>query len=101
MMKIFVKTGCPFCARALAALDAHGLEFEEKNVSDPEVVKELIALGGKKQEPFLVDGEVMLYESRAIVDYIQRKYGNAEVYKRKPRIFFARGHETCPTESIA
>ena len=97
MMTIFVKTGCPFCARALAALDAYGLQYEEKNVSDPEVVQELISLGGKKQEPFLVDGEVMLYESRAIVDYIEKTYGGKAVEK-KPRLFFTRGSETCPTE---
>ncbi len=100
MMQIFVKTGCPFCARALAALDAHGLAYEEKNVSDPEVVKELIQLGGKKQEPFLVDGDMMIYESRAIIEYIERKYGNVETEKRKPRLFFARGHEVCPTEAV-
>ncbi len=99
-MQIFVKTGCPFCARALAALDAHGLTYEEKNVSDPEVVKELIALGGKKQEPFLVDGDTMLYESRAIVAYIEKKYGSNDGVSQKPRLFFARGHETCPTEKV-
>jgi glutathione S-transferase len=96
-MQIFVKTGCPFCARALAVLDAYGLSYEEKNVADPEVVKELIALGGKKQEPFLVDGEMMLYESKSIVKYIEKKYGNPEILMQKPRLYFARGNEVCPT----
>ena len=98
MITIFVKTGCPFCARALAALDAYGLQYEEKNVSDPKNVEEMIQLGGKKQEPFLIDGDIMMYESRAIVSYIEKTYGDTSGMNKKPRLYFARGNETCPTE---
>ena len=95
MMTLYVKTGCPFCARTLAALDAHGIAYETKNVADPGVVEELIALGGKKQEPFLVDGHTMMYDSQSIINYIERKYGNHASKGQKPRIHFARGTELC------
>lgn len=95
-MVIYIKTGCQFCARALAALDAYGVAYTTKNVSDPEVVKELIALGGKKQEPFLVDGEHMIYESQAIVKYVEEKYGTSiGIQKNKPTVHFVGGGEVC------
>lgn len=75
MITLFAKSGCPYCAKALAALDAHGLSFIKKNIADSAVADELIALGGKKQVPYLVDGETKLYESDAIVDYLNTTYG--------------------------
>ncbi len=93
MIQFFVKTNCPFSARARAALDAYKLSYKEKNVSDPKVVEELIALGGKKQEPFLVDGSTMMYESQAIIDYIERTYGGGD--KPKPKIHYAKGSDVC------
>ena len=97
MIQLYVKTGCPFCAKVIAVLDAYQIPYEEKNVSDPAVVEKLIALGGKKQEPFMVDGETMMFESQNIVDYLEKKY--AETVgdgPRKPRIHFAKGTELCP-----
>ncbi|MBX2866943.1 glutathione S-transferase N-terminal domain-containing protein [Candidatus Kaiserbacteria bacterium] len=65
---------------ALKKLEDLNLEFEEKNVADEGVVDELIALGGKKQEPFLVDSETgkSMYESDAITEYLQEQYGSKD-----------------------
>jgi glutaredoxin 3 len=95
-MQLYVKTGCPFCAKAIAVLDTYGLSYEEKNVSDPAITAELIALGGKKQEPFLVDGETMMYESENIVAYIETKHGGGGG-ENKPRVHFAQGTDVCPS----
>ncbi len=97
MITLYLKTGCPFCAKVLAVVDAYQIPYVEKNVSDPEVVKELVALGGKKQEPFLVEGETMMYESQAIIAYLEEKYGQIEGEKKKPKIHFARGTDVCPS----
>ncbi len=98
MITLFVKTGCAFCTRTIAVLNRHKISYEEKNVSDPAVVEELIALGGKKQAPFLVDGDTMMYESQSIIEYIERKYTNTPPgEKPKPKIHFAKGTDVCPT----
>lgn len=85
MITLYVKTGCPYCAKAIAALTEHNVPYEEKNIADSEVVKELIELGGKRQVPFLdddnmtpylVDDDVEMYESDAIVEYVAEKYGS-------------------------
>ncbi len=98
MITLFVKSGCQFSARAVAAFDAYEIPYEEKNVSDPKVVEELIALGGKKQEPFMVDGDIMMYDSRCIIEYIERKYGIPEDERLiKPKMEYAQGTDVCPT----
>jgi uncharacterized protein YggU (UPF0235/DUF167 family)/glutaredoxin len=53
-----------------------GLVFDEKNVADESVAEELVAKGGKRQMPYLIDSErdVAMYESNAIVAYLQEHY---------------------------
>lgn len=98
MIQLYVKTGCPFCAKVIAVLDAHQIPYEEKNVSDPAISEELISLGGKRQMPFMVDDHTMMYESRSIIDYIEHKYvGVVEGTKTKPKIHFAKGTDVCPS----
>ncbi len=94
MLTIFVKTGCPYCAKALAALDAHNVSFEEKNFADEAILQELLEKGGKKQVPFIIDGDVSMYESDAIVSYIETTYGKGE---SKPRVHIAQGTGMCPS----
>ncbi len=95
MTTLYVKTGCPFSARAIAALDAYQVPYELKNTADEGVLDELMELGKKKQFPFLVDGDVMMYESQSIIDYVERTYGAHLEEKKKPRILFSRGGAVC------
>lgn len=48
------------------------MEFTLKNIADEGVADELIARGGKRMVPYLVDEEtgVEMYESDDIVDYL-------------------------------
>lgn len=61
----------------LHAIEELGLVFEERNVADRGVADELIARGGRKQTPYLVDTETdtELYGSAKIVEYIMQRYG--------------------------
>ena len=77
MLTLYVKTGCPFCTKVLAAGKEIGIEFDEKNIADPAVAEELIQKGGKRQVPYLVDSDanVEMYESDAIVEYLHKNFG--------------------------
>jgi|SRR3989344_664497 len=79
MLTLYVKTGCPFCAAVLRKVEELGLAIEEKNIADDTVATELIARGGKRQVPYLVDSEraTEMYESGDIVDYLDTHYGNS------------------------
>lgn len=70
MMTLYVKTGCPWCKKVLDYADAHGIVFEQLNIADPKVAEELVKRGGKRQVPYLVDGNIEMYESADIVAYL-------------------------------
>ena len=79
-LTLYVKTGCAYCAKVLAAGEELGLTFDLKNVADEGISEELIERGGKRQMPYLVDEEkqVEMYESDAIVEYLHQRFGNKE-----------------------
>jgi glutaredoxin len=76
MLTLYVKTGCPFCHKVLDEGEELGVTFEEKNIADDAIAEELIARGGKRQAPYLVDEErgVEMYESDDIVTYLREHY---------------------------
>ena len=77
MLTLYVKTGCPFCAKVLNTGKELGIIFDEKNIADDAVASELVARGGKRQVPYLVDSErgVEMYESGDIDAYLREHYG--------------------------
>ncbi len=76
MLTMYVKTGCPYCARALHVVEELGLHVEQKNIADDAVAAELVARGGKRQVPYLVDTDTgaEMYESEDIADYLEKNY---------------------------
>jgi len=79
MLTLYVKTGCPFCAHVLAAGADLGVTFEERNIADDAIANELVARGGERQVPYLVDTDrdVEMYESGDIVEYLKAHYAKA------------------------
>lgn len=75
MITLYTKTGCPYCAKAIASFNEHGVPFAEKNIADEHVADELVREGGKRQVPYMIDGDVRMYESGDIVTYITATYG--------------------------
>lgn len=57
-----------------------GIEVEEKNIADEGVVDELVAHGGKRMVPYLIDSEcnVAMYESADIVEYLDTRFGEGK-----------------------
>ena len=76
MLTLYVKTGCPFCHKVLDTGRELGISFDEKNIADDTVAAELVARGGKRQVPYLVDSEkgIEMYESADIDVYLREHY---------------------------
>ena len=76
MLTLFVESGCAFCAAVLDTIHELGITVERKNIADPAVAAELVAHGGKRQVPYLIDSSrgVALYESDDIVKYLREQY---------------------------
>jgi glutaredoxin len=51
---LYVKTGCPWCAEALAVLDQDGIDYHIVNVSnDPAAFARMRTLSGQTKAPVL------------------------------------------------
>lgn len=90
MLTLYYKPTCPFCQRVLQMAENLKVEFDLKDITEGEEnLNELLAKGGQKQVPFLVDTEkdVSMYESSDIIDYIRENYANtAAEGEKKPKI---------------
>lgn len=77
MIKLYVKTGCPYCMATLAKVDELGVKINEQNISDPQILAELMEKGGKRQVPYMIDEDqnVSMYESGDIIDHLEMHYG--------------------------
>lgn len=91
---LYIKKGCFYCERVKSVCRSNSIEYTEKNITDEGVDAELIKLGGKHQVPFMVDGDVMMYESRSIIDYISKKYTKVET-SQKVQIHYVKGPNMC------
>lgn len=89
MLTLYTKASCPFCTRVFAVIDRLGIDVDIKDISEKEVhAEELIARGGKRQVPYLVDEaeSVEMYESDDIIAHFQKFYGQPTATANKPRI---------------
>jgi len=61
----------------MAFMKTHGIEAELRDRDVPPNEEELIARGGKRQTPYLVDTEtgVEMYESADIIAYLKKQNG--------------------------
>lgn len=80
MITLFSAAACPFAQRTRALLDQLDQSFDLREVDlenrDPELLKQ--SPTGKV--PFLVDGDVTLFESQVINDYLAEKLGCEGAY---------------------
>ncbi len=73
LVSLFAKIGCPFCARAKAALQDAGLEYEEIVMGRDASTRSLRAMTGATTVPqVFIDGK-LIGDSEAIVAYLESK----------------------------
>ncbi len=76
-LTLYAGSGSPFAWRVQLALEHKALPYELKmlSFSARDTLKpEFIALNPRHQVPVLVDGDFVLYESNAIVEYLDEAY---------------------------
>ena len=80
MVELYQMEHCPYCAKVRMAMEEMDIDFIARNVPKGSLKRKfLVALGGKEQEPFLVDTDnpaapVTMYESDDIISYLKEKY---------------------------
>lgn len=60
-LKLYVKTGCPWCSEAREWLNARGYQFDEVDVrADPVAFNQMKQISGQTLSPTLVAGDLVL-----------------------------------------
>ena len=63
-IKVYVKTGCPWCIGLTNFLKEKGIAYEEKNVTEsPELFEEMTKLSGQSKAPVAIINGVMLADT--------------------------------------
>jgi len=72
---LYMEQGCPFSRRVMTFMKKHKLKVKLRDSDEHRYEKELIARGGKRQTPYLVDtdSQIEMYESQDIIDYLQKQ----------------------------
>lgn len=78
MIQLYVRDGCPYCQKVLAATQELGMqEGKDFTVIDAAPGTKgrdvVLDVGGKAMVPFMINGEVSMYESDDIVAYLKDK----------------------------
>ncbi len=78
LLELYDYEGCPYCRKVREVLSELDLDYLHHPVAHGSPRREeLIAVGGKMQVPYLIDGDTgtRLYESDEIMDYLNQTYG--------------------------
>jgi len=86
-MKLYSGPLSLFTAKVRIALDEKGLAYEKVSVPFSRVGyrpkhPDVVALNPKAQVPVLVDGDVTLYDSTVILEYLEDRYPEPALYPR-------------------
>ena len=80
MITIYSAKACPFAQRARALLSRLNVPFELQEVDLDDRDPKLLEMSPTGKVPFLVDGDLRLFESAVINDYLAEKLGFDQAY---------------------
>ena len=75
MIVLYDKPECPFCYRVRVALAFLGVDYELRAYDTEENQQQWSALTPGKTVPIMVDGDLVIYESAVMLEYLQDKFG--------------------------
>lgn len=70
LVSLFTKVGCPFCARAKAALQEYGIDYEEITLGKGITTRSLRAVTGATTVPQVFIDGVLIGGSEALLEYL-------------------------------
>lgn len=73
-MKLYYRADCPFCWKVRIFLKEVDLDVEEIEVKFGKKHPDVVALNPNVTVPVLVDGDLVLFESAVIVEYLADKF---------------------------
>lgn len=87
MLTLLQLRKCPWSAAVRQTLANVGVDYGAVQVPyDRKLRDQVIALTGQDKTPVLIDGDTVLWDSRAIVAYLYETYGDARQHERAQEI---------------
>ncbi len=83
-ISLYQVSSCPFCARVRIVLDEKGLPYHRVEVDLNAKPAALVARHPRAEVPLLVDGDLAVYESRLIAEYLDERYPGAPLLPTAP-----------------
>ncbi len=74
VMTLFTRPNCPHSHRVRLVLAEKGINFETIEVKDGEMPEDLIDLNPYQTIPTLVDRDLLLYDTRVIMEYLDERF---------------------------
>jgi len=79
MIELYVREGCPFCHRVINKINElklkENIDYKLIDAAPGTPGREVVLKkGGKSQVPFMIDGNLNMYESGDIISYIETKF---------------------------
>lgn len=69
---LYTLPSCPYCDKVLKFAKKNHIPLILKDITNPELKKELLLIGGKSQVPCLIVKQKALYESDEIIRYLEK-----------------------------
>lgn len=78
MITLYINPSCPYCVKTMKVAHELNIPLYLRDVHTPEMLEELVRVGGKKQFPYMMDTKrgVAMYESDDIMQYFRTHYGS-------------------------
>ncbi len=75
MLDLYISETCPYSRKVMDYFEENHIEYNKKDISNPENLNMLLKIGGERQVPFLddTDNKISMYESDDIIDYVKDK----------------------------
>jgi len=84
MITLYQRTDCPFCWKVRLALAELDIAYREVATGLGEKHPDVVSLSPTATVPVLVDGDVAIWDSAVIVEYLDSRYGRNRLFTTDP-----------------
>jgi glutathione S-transferase len=80
MITLYHRSDCPFCWKVRLGLEELQIDYNTVNTRLGEKHPDVVRYNPKGAVPVLLDGETVIWESNAILEYLDDKYATGSLY---------------------
>lgn len=85
MLSLYQRTDCPFCWKVRLALQELSLAYDVVEIQLGEKHSQVLSHSPTGTVPVLVDGDVVIWESSIMLDYLDARYGPGRLMPPEPK----------------